>query len=71
MIQSEYPHSHGLLRTAEAADLLGTTLQHVAALIRSGALQAADVSIGGSRRPSWRIHHDSLARFVDERSSSN
>jgi|SRR3954467_9210144 len=44
------------------AGLLGTTPQHVAALIRSGSLEAADVSIGGARRPSWRIPQDSLAR---------
>ena len=69
MIQSEYLPSRGLLRTAEAADLLGTTPQHVAALIRSGALEAADVSIGGARRASWRIPHDSLDRFVQERRS--
>jgi hypothetical protein len=70
MIQSEYPPpSRGMLRTGEAADLLGTTPAHIAALIRSGSLDAADVSVAGARRPSWRIPQGSLDRFVQERRS--
>jgi hypothetical protein len=41
--------------------------QSIRLIIDAGS--TTDVSIGGARRPSWRIPHDSLARFVDERRS--
>jgi hypothetical protein len=66
MIQSEYPPPS---RGMPPADLLNTTPAHIAALIRSGSLDAADVSVAGARRPSWRIPQGSLDRFVQERRS--
>lgn len=53
-----------LMTTAEAAELLKCSEQHVRNLIKRRRLAAAD--IGGGGRPKWRILRSELDRFLAE-----
>ena len=55
-------HSTALLTTAEAADLLKCSEQHVRNLIKRRRLAAAD--IGGGGRPKWRITSKALEDYL-------
>lgn len=50
--------------TAQVAEILGCSEQHVRNLIKRRRLAAAD--IGGGGRPKWRILRSELDRFLAE-----
>lgn len=52
----------GYLTTGQAASRIGATPQYVRELIRTGRLQAIDISNGG--RPSFRVSETSVEQFL-------
>ena len=52
--------------TAQVAEILGCSEQHVRDLIAARRLRAADISTGRGRRPKWRITAAELERFLAE-----
>lgn len=57
--------------TAQVAEILGCSEQHVRDLIAARRLRAADISTGRGQRPKWRITAAELERFLDASAGSH
>lgn len=55
-----------MLTVAQVAETLQLSEDSILNLIRSGKLPASNVG-GGSQRPRWRVHPDTLSEFLDSR----
>jgi excisionase family DNA binding protein len=58
------------LTPKQVAERLGTRTSHVTALIRSGQLRAADISLQPGGKPRWLIHPEQLESFLRRRTYS-
>lgn len=58
------------LSTKQVAEQLGIRVASVTALIRSGQLRAADVSLHPGGRPCWKIDPQEIESFLRRRTHS-
>jgi|tagenome__1003787_1003787.scaffolds.fasta_scaffold20157178_2 excisionase family DNA binding protein len=69
MLTDDMPGTRpGLLSTSTVAERLNVRPDHVVKLIHAGQLGAVDIGVSRGR-PSYRVPSDSLAQFLEERSS--
>lgn len=57
------------LNTAEVAEKLGVTRQHVYLLMESGAMPFVDVSLPGAQRKTRRVSEAELEKWLNARTN--